>query len=749
MNIQDYINSLRVKYALKIVIAGIICVLVSNIFHLELGYFSVLFLFLIMTQAHGQVFKAGLTGLITSMICGFYSLLVTHIFFDLEILYIFLMASAIFICILTFNRLFLGSVLGGILICVVLFTSIFVSDSNISQYTGNYLKQLTLAFVVTSLIDPLVFPSNTHKTLHLTMSEVFSGLAKRFKKLAIEDGSASSHKQNSVSLSLNIFGHLLDLVTRTTQEQKNVVFPEDSFIKMVAYCKNIYRRLELLESSFLRDRPVKLDEFTYARMREVFGEISKSFQSMSISILSQSTVSNTDVDLKKTIGALEDRYISILNETSMDDEYHTEITEFGGIVTLIKSTVADLEKIKTSFNSVQNIEAYKDQTNKKLTRTKTVENKRTARRYAITTENIRQGIRTLILIFLLMIIMLILNQFFEIPADTQVAFYAVLFGIVPNLGQFKLKSKTGSFGIFFGLIYGLVGLLLVSEIQHFLFLILLFSLGYFLAAYISSGTERLAFGGLQAGLVMPYVFLISNGPIVNLDFALQRFTALVLVSLTSLVVLNLVWPINPFKQLKERLSKAIIDSGTILHQLLKLQDKEDDKIQAMVLDLASTLPTSTSLLNDAHYVIRRDDLHSEEFLEIIESLEVIYLELETLNKTIYVDIDNKAITKYLYYMSSYYLRLFRCFISVGQQLIDDISIGSPVKEIQTIIKEINDHRVKFRQSGAWKEFQREDIERIALIVSSINNTLYTLRHISLEINQIIEPKLITSPSEAI
>jgi len=56
MNSQEYINSLRVKYALKITVAGKIRVLVSNIFHLELGYFSILFVFMIMTKAHGQVY---------------------------------------------------------------------------------------------------------------------------------------------------------------------------------------------------------------------------------------------------------------------------------------------------------------------------------------------------------------------------------------------------------------------------------------------------------------------------------------------------------------------------------------------------------------------------------------------------------------------------------------------------------------------------------------------------------------------
>jgi len=750
MNIPEYINSLRVKHALKIALAGIICVLVSNILHLELGYFSLLFVFLIMTQTHGQVFRAGAIGFFVAIISGTYSLLITYLFFDSNILYMVLMSLWIFFCIVLFKRLFLGSVFGGILTCIILFTAIFVSDLNVTDFTKDYLKQLFLAAVVASLIDRLVFPANTHKTLHITMSGVFSDFADRFHRLSKKEQlDSSSTDDRSGSLSLSTFGHLLDLITRTSQEQKNFVFPVDAFVKMVAHCKDVYRRLELLENTILNGVSLKLDESSSAKLTLIFEEINNSFQSMSRAILTHNTVSDVDSALKRSTETLEHSFISLLDEKGMDEDYHTEITQYGGVIRLIKATIADLEKIITYFNSVQNVEAYTIQTNRKLPRTQDVEREKAKKRYEITNENIKQGIRTLIIIFFLLFVMFIFKTFFGIPADTQVAFYAVFFGIIPNLGQFQLKSKTGTFGIIFGLLYGLIGLLLVSLIQHFLIVLLLFALGYFLAAYISSGTDRLAYGGLQAGLMMPFVFLINNGPLVNLDSAFQRFAALVIVSFIALIVLNLVWPVNPFNQLKEKLSEAIVNSGIILQKLLKLKEEGEDKIKAMVVDLASALPTSTNLLRDAQYVIRREELHSEEFLEVIDCLEVIYLELETLNKSIYSDIDNKFINNYLNYMSSYYLRIYQCFISVGEQLKAGISFDTPLNEIQAIMKEINDHRVRFRQSGVWKEFEAEDIERVALIVTSIDSILSTLRRISLEINQINEPELMTKPVEAV
>jgi hypothetical protein len=750
MKIQDYINSLRVKYALKITTAGIICVLASNIFHLELGYFSLLFVFMIMTQAHGHILRAGAIGFFVTVISGAYGLLITYIFFDSSILYMFLICLWIFLCIVMFNRLFLGSVFGGILTCIILFTTIFVSDLNVTDFAKDYLKQLFLAVVVTSLVDRLVFPADWHRTLHITMSGVFSDFADRFHRLSKrEQLDPSSTDEGSASLSLSTFGHILDLITRTSQEHKGFVFPVDAFIKMAACCKDVYRRLELLENAILNGVSLKLDESSSAKLTLIFEKINNTFRSMSEAIVTHNTVSDIDSALKRSTEALERSFISLLDEKGMDEDYHTEITQYGGIIRLIKVTMADLEKIITYFNVVQNVDAYASQTNRKLPRTQTVAREREKKRYEITDENIKQGIRTLIIIFFLLFVMLILRTFFEIPADTQVAFYAVFFGIIPNLGQFQLKSKTGAFGIIFGLIYGLIGLVLVSLIQYFLIVLLLFALGYFLAAYISSGTNRLAFGGLQAGLMMPFVFLIHSGPVVNLDSALQRFAALVIVSFIALIVLNLVWPVNPLNQLKGKLSDAIVKSGIILQKLLKLEERGEDKIKTMVVDLASVLPTSTNLLSDAQYMIRREELHSEEFLEVIDCLEILYLELETLNKSIYRDIDNKFIDNYLNYMSPYYLKIYHCFISVGEQLKAGMNFETPLSEIQVIMKEINNHRVRFRQSGIWKKFKTEDVERVALIVSSIDNILSALRSISLEINQINEPEVITKPVEAV
>ncbi len=85
------------------------------------------------------------------------------------------------------------------------------------------------------------------------------------------------------------------------------------------------------------------------------------------------TVSDLDPELNESIKTLEHRFIALLNEKAMDEDYHTEITYLGGLVRLIKATVADLEKIISSFNSVQDIESYKNQTSRKLPSSQTVE----------------------------------------------------------------------------------------------------------------------------------------------------------------------------------------------------------------------------------------------------------------------------------------------------------------------------------------------------------------------------------------
>ena len=142
--------------------------------------------------------------------------------------------------------------------------------------------------------------------------------------------------------------------------------------------------------------------------------------------------------------------------------------------------------------------------------------------------------------------------------------------------------------------------------------------------------------------MIPYSMLFNTGPQVDLDTAFTRCMALISAAFIAAIVHILLWPNNPLNLLKQKISKAIVVSGQILSNLLIVDIKQKETIEGLVIPLATSLPTSTALLHDAEYIIREDNLHAEEFIKIIESIEKMYAELETLKRAIYDDFDNKV-----------------------------------------------------------------------------------------------------------
>jgi hypothetical protein len=325
-----------------------------------------------------------------------------------------------------------------------------------------------------------------------------------------------------------------------------------------------------------------------------------------------------------------------------------------------------------------------------------------------------------------------------LPGGFQASFYGVLFGSIPNTGQAHLRGRLAIIGVLVGLLYGITGLYIVALIPHFLILVLLFSLGFFISAYVTSGDQKIAFSGLQAGLMIPYVFLSDTGPPVNLDLAMMRFFALLMASAIGLFVLHNVWPVSPYNELKKKISKAIGISGAIFGKLLMLDEKEREEVESLVDPLAATLPTSASLLFDAQYIISDARLHAEEFIEIIESLEVIFAELETIKKTIYCGMDNELMKKYLEHMAADYRTVCGFFDKASQQFRtgDDISLF-----LAPLMSGIKDHRREFRETGIWKQFPLEDVERDVLIATSVDGVLASLYKITVCIKKINESEL--------
>ena len=743
LTLQEYFNAYRVVNSLKLTLSGIICILINNIFHLELGYLSTLFVFLILIVAHGETLKVGAQTLLGVLISGTVTLIVTYLFIDSKVLYLLLSGVWVFFCMTFFYRYFLPTLLSGIAATLIIYTGVYESVSDATNMIENYIIQLLIAVVVCWVIDGLVWPHRSRGNFQLTLKTVYEEFSELFNSYA-QDRSSDSKNHKSISTSLLTFSNLVTYVNRIQKEEKSKEFPIDLFMKIITFSRGIYIKTEVLEDFVLKKHSFMEDEEIKQNTNQIFTIVSERFSVLAQSIGTKNVVQFEDNKLEDSISSLHELYRNKHQMEGMEQEYYEDLLALGAMLPVLDDISKKITRITEAINIFHRNE-YIKMLESRLPRTEKVEKIKASPFFNINKEASIVAIKTVVIFMLLLF-----GEFVAgLPGGGQVAFYAVLFGVIPNLGQEYMKSKYGILGIFSGLMFGLLSLIVVSQIQHFLIFLSLYSLGTFIAAYYATSSKDISFAGLQAGLVIPYSLLLSTGPQVDLDAAVTRCLALLSAAFIAAIVHILLWPVNPFTLLKQKISKAVTISGQILSRLLIIDIQENEKVDNLVLPLAATLPTSTALLHDAEYIIRQDELHAEEFIKIIDSIELMYADLETLKRTIYENMDSKLFHLYLNTMEPYYKRIGAAFDKVSNQFDSGDEI---LEEIASIVSGIEEHRADFRESGVWRTFKPEDIEQTVLIATSIDNLLYSLTNISSAIYEINhgkeEPNSVLKTKEA-
>jgi hypothetical protein len=624
------------------------------------------------------------------------------------------------------GKYFLPALLSGIVAAMSMFVVIFQSLDQTSVTIQNYLIQMCIGVFAAWMVDDLIWPRRSRDALRTTLASVYKDFSERFASLA--NGAVKDRGEDAISL--EVFNNLVNLVVRTKRESREGAFYPEPYMKLTAYAKGVYIRLDVLEDSISKNHKCLETGEVKTVIDGIFSGLSAEFARLAGAVESGSAADAPDAGLDSASASLGDLYLK-LRAAPGDREYFDDLLALGslpplfdGILNLLKDSVQTLGVIRAG--------SYPELLGSRVTHAPEVEKVKSSLGAYFTTDDMKQSVKTVIIIMLL----LLGEMFLNLPGSSQASFYGVLFGSMPNTGQAHLKGKLAIIGVVAGLSYGILGLIIVSQTSRFMVLILLFCLGLFLASYVATGNRRIAYSGVQAGLMIPYVFLIDTGPEVNLDLAFTRFCALLMASAIGLIVLHNLWPVSPYEQLKKRISYALKVSGQIFAKLLTGDEKDRDKIESLVTPLAASLPTSSTLLFDARFVIGDEKLHGEEFVEIIGALEVIFSELETIKKTVYAGKDNKLLAEYLEQMTPSYQKIGALFgaTSAGFSSGQDLSA-----EISGLMEEIRKRRQEFRETGIWKSFPVKEIEEDILMATSVDGILDSLSKIYSLMSTIEEP----------
>ena len=732
LSLSEYFKAFRVNIALKVVLSGIICILINNIFHLKLGYFSVLFVLLTLLLFHGDVLRAGSLTIAGCIVSGVVSLLITYLFFDSKLVYVLLMSVWIFLVVALLVKYFLAMLVSGVAATMVMYNSIYHSISFTTSLFEYYLIQLILALIVCYVIDELVWPSHSRKAFQITLSAVYEELSDLFSGYT-SDSTLVKKNHKSLSTKLNTFSNLVTYVNRMSKEEKDKYFPIDEYLKIITFTRGIFIKTEVLEEFVLKEHLFIREDRVLENVNRILTITSQSFAKISQSIGTNDIVELQDKELTDSLSSLHEVYREMHEVEGREDEYYDDLHAFGAMLPVLDDITYKTRKIVESIN-IFHTDGYKEVMRSRLPHLHSVEKIRQKSIFNLDKQSYVAGIKTVVIFLILMYGEVILG----LPGGGQVVFFAILFGVLPNLGQAYMKSKYGIVGVCLGLLASFISLLIVSISPHFLIVILIYSLCTFVATYYASSSRDISVAGLQAGLLFPFGILLTTGPNLDIESALTRFLALFSAILIGLIVQHLLWPSNPYNMLKEKVSKSIRLSAQILNKLILLNNNETDMVDKGVLQLAASLPTSTSLLHDAEYVIREEELHAEHFIEIVESIELIYADLETLNRTIAGSNGRDLVHSYLIAIKEDHLKLCNLFEKVSYQFDTNQDSSEDISQFEV---EMEKHVTKFRESGEWHQYTPEEVEKGILVNTSMSSLLESLNKISIAISKVNEPNL--------
>jgi len=685
----------------------------------------------------------GLERFIGSLIGVALGILFSDLSFELPPLFFISLTISLFVCMYFFaeNRFAYAALQCAIMIAVTMITAgeLLKLDLGIPIHR---VIGIGVGVIVAWVILNCVWPARTKEDLNITLSEVFKECGDWFQSLKMFF--FSSQVKVTRKLSVDTSTHLLTLITLTKNEEKNKVFPEDLYIKLVAYSSDVFLKTEFLHETIKKGQRFLIEGEISLRIKPIFDGLSGYFQRLGEAIEQKRKLDAVNEELHQSIASLEAGYTTMRATKGMADWKYTDILDFGALISTFKGIANELEKMTEVYNKIQESELYDKLVHRKLPRRRDIEEKIRKEKFAIHVESVKQSVKSTLAVILVMFVCF----YFNYPGVFPAVFTALIITSQANLGQAHLKERLRFLGCLVGAIYGFLGLVIISQIPHFVIFLSIVFLGLFLASYVSTGSERVAYGGIQAGFVLPIMLMISNGPIGSLDPAVYRLISIVLGGAISLLVLRFIWPVHPIKQLREKLSLAFIQSGVIFETLVRLKGKNRKEMESLIVKLATVLPWTTSLLKDAHYMISIKDLHTEEFLEIIESLEIIYTELTTLDENIYGDFDNSLVEAFLTSLAPYNEKITNCFNEVAFRLKSqkDRSHGMYT---QLLIEEIDKQLGVFRRTGITQKFGSDDLERLSVVVSSILSILRSLDKISVPLDRITGEAFVMRPVEAV
>jgi len=631
----------RTRLSIRTALAASVCVLINAAFHLQVGYIAPLGACLVLILGSGNAFVLAAQGYVATLIAGLVSVAITAVFGEALPLYILIILTWLTIWLAYLGRFPFGQMLGGIMIAMILFTAIFDSLPDASDLYANFHKQMFIGFMVASIVDRWVWPEHARDVLFRQLALVFHDLGHQIDSL-----------RTTVSLRAEspepTFNHLLELISRV---KKGREVDGQPYLKLAAHCRLLWGRVAYLHGHFRET----IDPAQEQALGGTIDELVLRCRTLARSALDRTPVENWMTATVEHADSFREPGAVLPDPLGQRSRFAAETRR-----RVVENLTADLVKIGAYYNQALRAKVRRGTDSGPV--------------FQSTADSWKLAIKTTLIAALA-----IMGQsFFDFPGSTVVSFYAVSFGLIPNLGQVHLRSRSGTLGVLFALLYGFLGIWILSFSPHFVVMVGLFFWGVLVSSYIAFGAERRAFGGLQSALIMAYIFLFHTGPGESLDLAFTRASALIVAALIALLVHRLLWPVDPARVFRNGLAESLIRFGKTAQSL----SAGGTQWRGVIRELTESRLAGAQLVRDAQYILGNRSAPILNYLEILSALESLIVEYQTFATVRERYPDNPLFPRLLAEAAPSIEQLSRGFVSAGQALL-----GTSGQEAQIPIPE--------------------------------------------------------------
>ncbi|MEM8954656.1 MAG: FUSC family protein [Verrucomicrobiota bacterium] len=484
----------------------------------------------------------------------------------------------------------LGHLVGGILITMILFTTA-LGTAGVMDFVLHFWLQCLIGFVLATIVDRFLWREPREAFFYKTLAELTESFAGDWDEVAGEWGERSEVHER---------GFELIRIAQLNQRHRD---EESNRLELFLSCRLVWNRLRLYAKLMSAGVGGFLSERGASARQRVVCLLAEEYRHLANQILSGEPAEEKHDELEDALAefceATVDRSRSITSERS------EELLEVATMRRCLTYALVDLARLKRAYNGVRR--ERNGVSGKEIP---------WFRLFAAPfrmpgVDAWKVAVKVVMTAFCLLIGVLYL----DFPGEGIVAFYAVAFGVTGNLGQLLMRGRVGTVGILAGLLYGVVGILIVEQSPHFVVLTLVFAIGIFLSAYAATGSERFAIGGLQATLVIPFVMVVNEGPQWTVQDGLARTEALIITAIVAYCIQRLVWPADPVVQFRRIAVRALEDLRVSIGSL-----REGLSAPLRQSNLEVDFGRGASLLHDSQHIVGSQHPVACAYLDLLRAL---------------------------------------------------------------------------------------------------------------------------------